>query len=66
MVNERGMKEDMVLGWRRNCSMFKCYGIESVERKKDGAGDWGGLLTMGPNTELEELSLVRRMGCLFL
>lgn len=34
MVDERGMEEDVVLGWRRNCSLFKCYGIESVERKK--------------------------------
>lgn len=46
--------------------MFKCYEIESVERKKDGAGDRGGLLTMGPNAKVEELSLVRRMGCLFI
>ena len=66
VLNGRGMEEDVVQGRRRNCSMFKCYGIEPVERKKGGAGDRGELLIMGFDAGVEELSLVIRMSCLFI
>ena len=66
VLNGRGLEEDVVQGRRRNCSMFKCYGNEPVERKKGVAGDRGELLIMGFDAGVEELSLVIRMSCLFI